>query len=64
MSGRIRLLVCDIDGTLVRDDKSLSDGVVAAVERVRNAGLAMSLISARPPSGMLWIAPRRKDSIG
>ena len=62
MSGRIRLLVCDIDGTLVRDDKSLSDGVIAAVERVRNAGLAMSLISARPPSGMLWIAKRLQIS--
>lgn len=62
MNGRIRLLVCDIDGTLVRDDKSLSDGVIAAVERVRNAGLAMSLISARPPSGMLWIAQRLQIS--
>ncbi len=55
---RIRLLVSDIDGTLVRHDKSLSDGVVAAVARARAAGLAVSLISARPPSGMLWIAAR------
>lgn len=58
MSGRMRLLVCDIDGTLVRDDKSLSAGVIAALERVRTAGLTVSLISARPPSGMLWIAKR------
>ena len=58
MSGRIRLLVSDIDGTLVRNDKSLSDDVIAAVGRVRKAGLMMSLISARPPSGMLWIAQR------
>lgn len=54
----IRLLISDIDGTLVRRDKSLSDGVVAAVRRVLSAGIPVSLISARPPSGMLWIAQR------
>ncbi|MBB5709213.1 Cof-type HAD-IIB family hydrolase [Sphingomonas xinjiangensis] len=54
----IRLLVSDIDGTLVRDDKTLSDAVIAAVARIQEAGIAMSLISARPPSGMLWIAER------
>jgi Cof subfamily protein (haloacid dehalogenase superfamily) len=54
----IRLLLSDIDGTLVRSDKTLSDGVVAAVARLRASGIAMSLISARPPSGMLWIAER------
>jgi Cof subfamily protein (haloacid dehalogenase superfamily) len=54
----IRLLVSDVDGTLVRDDKTLSDGVVAAVGRLRAAGVAMALISARPVSGMQWIAAR------
>lgn len=54
----IRLLISDIDGTLVRHDKTLSDGVVAAVGRARSAGLRVSLISARPPSGMLWIAEK------
>lgn len=58
MSARIRLVVSDIDGTLVRHDKSLSDGVVAAVQRLQDAGVAFSLISARPPSGMLWIAAK------
>jgi Cof subfamily protein (haloacid dehalogenase superfamily) len=56
MSDPIRLLVSDIDGTLVRNDKTLSEGVVAAAARVREAGIRMSLISARPPCGMLWIA--------
>lgn len=60
MIGRIRLLVSDIDGTLVRRDKSLSDGVISAIGRVKAAGIAVSLISARPPSGMLWIAERLK----
>ncbi|MBA4308294.1 MAG: hydrolase Cof [Sphingopyxis sp.] len=56
MRERIRMLVSDIDGTLVRDDKRLSKDVIAAVGRLQEAGIRMSLISARPPSGMLWIA--------
>ncbi len=52
----IRLLVCDVDGTLVRHDKSLPDANVAAVKRLSEAGIATTLISARPMSGMLWIA--------
>lgn len=58
MSDPIRLIISDIDGTLVRQDKSLSDGVISAVGRARTVGIAVSLISARPPSGMLWIAKR------
>ena len=58
MSGRVRLVVSDIDGTLVRHDKSLSDGVVAAARRLQDAGILLSLISARPPSGMRWIAEK------
>lgn len=54
----LRLLVSDIDGTLVRSDKSLSEAVVAAVGRIQIEGVAVALISARPPSGMLWIAER------
>lgn len=53
---RPRLLVADIDGTLVRSDKSLSAETIAAARRLEAAGMAMALISARPPSGMLWIA--------
>jgi hypothetical protein len=52
------LLICDIDGTLVRDDKSLSDATVAAVARCLASDIQVSLISARPPSGMVWIARR------
>ena len=54
----IQLVVSDIDGTLVRDDKSLAGTVVAAVSRLQAAGIPFSLISARPASGMLWIAER------
>jgi Cof subfamily protein (haloacid dehalogenase superfamily) len=54
----IRLVISDIDGTLVHSDKSLSDATIAAVGRLTAAGMPMSLISARPPSGMQWIADK------
>jgi Cof subfamily protein (haloacid dehalogenase superfamily) len=56
----IRLVVCDVDGTLVRHDKSLPDANVAAAKRLAAAGIPMTLISARPMSGMRWIA----DALG
>jgi Cof subfamily protein (haloacid dehalogenase superfamily) len=49
----IRLLVSDIDGTLVRDDKSLPEANRDAILGLRAAGVDTTLISARPPSGML-----------
>jgi Cof subfamily protein (haloacid dehalogenase superfamily) len=56
MNFPLRLLVSDIDGTLVREDKTLSEAVVTAARRLIAAGVQMTLISARPPSGVLWIA--------
>lgn len=52
----IRLFVSDVDGTLVRGDKSLADATVAAAQALGHAGVHMTLISARPPSGILPIA--------
>ena len=52
----IRLLLCDIDGTLVRHDKSLPDENVTAIRALTARGVAVSLISARPPAGILLIA--------
>jgi Cof subfamily protein (haloacid dehalogenase superfamily) len=52
----IRFLVSDIDGTLVRDDKSLPEANRDAILALAAAGVATSLISARPPSGMLGLA--------
>jgi Cof subfamily protein (haloacid dehalogenase superfamily) len=51
----IRLVVCDIDGTLVRHDKSLPDANIAAGKRLIATGTPMTLISARPMSGMRWL---------
>jgi Cof subfamily protein (haloacid dehalogenase superfamily) len=52
----IRLLVSDIDGTLVRDDKSLSDANRDAILALAAEGVATTLISSRPPSGMVALA--------
>ncbi len=48
----IRLVICDIDGTIVRDDKTLSEATLASVARAREAGIHVTLISARPASGL------------
>ncbi len=52
----IRLLISDIDGTMVRRDKTLPDENVAAVRQVTARGVPVSLISARPVAGILPIA--------
>lgn len=52
----IRLLVCDIDGTLVRHDKSLPNENVAAIRDLVKRGVAVTLISARPAAGIMPIA--------
>jgi Cof subfamily protein (haloacid dehalogenase superfamily) len=48
----IRLVVSDIDGTLVRDDKSLHPETIRAARELRDAGIALCLVSSRPPRGM------------
>jgi Cof subfamily protein (haloacid dehalogenase superfamily) len=53
-----RLLVSDVDGTLIRHDKSLAEATIAAFARLGAAGIAATLISARPPSGVAWIAQK------
>ena len=56
MMGPLRLLISDVDGTLLRSDKSLGPPVITAVRRLMASGVEVTLISARPPSGMLWLA--------
>ncbi|WP_347554265.1 HAD family hydrolase [Robbsia sp. KACC 23696] len=48
----IRAVLSDIDGTLVRSDKSLSPAVIDAVTALRRAGIAFSIASARPPRAL------------
>ena len=48
----IRLLVSDIDGTLVTRDKQLTPAAHAAADRLAAAGVALALTSSRPPHGI------------
>jgi hypothetical protein len=54
----IRLLLADVDGTLVTHDKVLTDRARTAVEKMRSAGIQFAITSGRPPRGMeMLIAP-------
>jgi Cof subfamily protein (haloacid dehalogenase superfamily) len=48
----VRLVVSDVDGTLVTSDKTLTPASIAAVARLREAGIAFAVTSGRPPRGM------------
>jgi Cof subfamily protein (haloacid dehalogenase superfamily) len=48
----IKLLLSDVDGTLVRPDKSLAPRSIAAVEALHDAGISFAVTSGRPPRGM------------
>ena len=54
MSARrdIRLLLADVDGTLVTQEKVLTEDAKAAVGELRLAGIALAITSGRPPRGM------------
>lgn len=49
----IEFLLCDMDGTLLRPDHSLSPRTLDAVRALREAGVAFSLATGRPPRAML-----------
>jgi Cof subfamily protein (haloacid dehalogenase superfamily) len=48
----VRLVVADVDGTLVTPDKILTPHARAAVRHVIEAGIAFTITSGRPPMGM------------
>jgi Cof subfamily protein (haloacid dehalogenase superfamily) len=52
---RIRLVVSDVDGTLVTKDKLLTDAAIAAVQRLRAAGIGFTIVSSRPTIGMEFL---------
>jgi len=49
---KIRLLLADVDGTLVTREKPLTDRAKVAVTKLREAGIAFAITSGRPPRGM------------
>jgi Cof subfamily protein (haloacid dehalogenase superfamily) len=48
----IKLLLADVDGTLVTPDKELTDRAIAAVRKLGEAGIVFAVTSGRPPLGM------------
>src|SRR6478735_1967640 len=48
----IRMLLADVDGTLVTQDKILTDRAIAAVGKLKQAGVLFAITSGRPPRGM------------
>jgi Cof subfamily protein (haloacid dehalogenase superfamily) len=48
----IRLLLADVDGTLVTRDKVLTEATKAAAAELHDAGLVLAITSGRPPRGM------------
>jgi hypothetical protein len=56
----IRLLLADVDGTLVTPEKVLTERTIEAVKALSAAGVLFALTSGRPPRGMsMLIDPLR-----
>lgn len=52
----IRLIATDLDGTLLRPDKTISQYTYTILQRIQTAGIVVVLISARPPRVVRKIA--------
>ena len=48
----IRLVVTDVDGTLVKHDRTLAASTIAAAARLRAAGVRLAVVSSRPVGGL------------
>ena len=49
---RVRLVIADVDGTLVTQDKILTPRAIEAVKKLHDAGILFGITSGRPPRGM------------
>lgn len=49
---RPMLLVSDVDGTIVKHDRTLAPSTISAAARLRAAGIRLALVSSRPPAGL------------
>ncbi len=48
------MLACDLDGTLLMPDGSLSPRTLAALDAARDSGLLVAMVTGRPPR---WLSP-------
>ena len=51
----IKLVVSDVDGTMVTREKVLTPATIEAARRLREAGIHLALVSSRPPRGMAFL---------
>jgi Cof subfamily protein (haloacid dehalogenase superfamily) len=51
----VKLLLADVDGTLVTTDKVLTDRAIGAVRKLHDAGVTFAITSGRPPRGMAML---------
>jgi Cof subfamily protein (haloacid dehalogenase superfamily) len=49
---KFKLVITDVDGTLVTTEKALRPSAVAAVHRLQAAGIGFTFCSSRPPFGL------------
>lgn len=58
----VRLVIADVDGTLVTHDKILTQRAAQSVFRLREAGVQFAVTSGRPPRGMaMLVDPLKLD---
>ena len=51
----VKLLLADVDGTLVTQDKVLTDKAIESVHRLHDADVLFAITSGRPPRGMAML---------
>jgi Cof subfamily protein (haloacid dehalogenase superfamily) len=52
---KAKLLLADVDGTLVTQQKELTDRAIAAVRKLHEADVIFAITSGRPPRGMAML---------
>jgi Cof subfamily protein (haloacid dehalogenase superfamily) len=52
---KVKLFLADVDGTLVTQDKKLTDRAIEAVHKLHDAGVIFAITSGRPPRGMAML---------
>src|SRR5262249_36404973 len=55
---RIAAVVSDVDGTLVRKDKTLTPRTIETVAKLRGTGTPFAIVSSRPPRGLRMLIER------
>jgi hydroxymethylpyrimidine pyrophosphatase-like HAD family hydrolase len=52
---KISLVLADVDGTLVNEEKVLTKRAQSSVRALQNAGIRFAITSGRPPLGMAML---------